>query len=109
MPPFLEIGVALTVIFGAVLGAAFALWKWVDAKVKALEETTDKKIDKINDKVETLEKNTVSKEDHNTALVGMNRAMEGMALALRETGATLTSRIDLVLFEVGRQKNIKHD
>jgi hypothetical protein len=33
--------------------------------------------------------------------------MDAVALALRETSATLTSRIDMVLFEVGRKNNAK--
>lgn len=105
MPPILEIGVALTVIFGAVLGAAFALWKWVDSKVKALEDSTDKKIEKVDLKIDNLEKNTVSKDDHHASMGAINKSIDSIALALRETGATLTSRIDLVLFEVGRQKS----
>jgi hypothetical protein len=44
---------------------------------------------------------------NNNNMAAIHRSMDAVALALRETSATLTSRIDMVLFEVGRKNNAK--
>ena len=58
----------------------------------------------VEGKVGHLERETVSKEDHMASMTAINNSISAVAIALRETGATLTSRIDLVLFEVERHK-----
>lgn len=110
------IGIA-TPLFGAALWLAKQLDKKVkdglvkielevkaqaDERKRLLEErgVLDKR---INDRIGELEKNSVHKDDYLQDRESTNRAIDGIALALRETSATITGRIDLVLFEVGRR------
>lgn len=123
MPPltFELIGVIITGILMPLFGAAFWLWKQILGKIAESQKISADRIDsmaserarllqetrneekELADRIKSLEQNSVTKDDHNKSLEAMNRALEGMSLALRETGATLTSRIDLVLFEVGKR------
>lgn len=113
MPPLtLEvIALLITGIVGPLLVGAFSFWKMIQGKIAEAVQGVHADIQDLKDdhrtvegRVHTLEKDTVSKEDHSAAMQAINTSISAVAIALRETGATLTSRIDLVLFEVGRHK-----
>lgn len=123
MPLTVEMITALIAIGGPVLALAFGAWKMIEKKVN--ESLTGVKLEVDNMKkertnlladrkaveadharrLESLEKNTVTREDYVMDRESTNRAIESIALTLRETTSTITSRIDLVLFEIGRQKH----
>ena len=113
MPPLtLEvIALLITGILAPLLVGAFSFWKMIQGKIAESIQGVRKDIQDLKDnhktsetKISNLEKETVSKEDHTASMTAINNSISAVAIALRETGATLTSRIDLVLFEVGRHK-----
>lgn len=127
MPPLtLElIGLIITGILVPLFGGVAWVWRNIDSKIKEGQKVTQTRIDEmakererllneiktdeknLEDRLTLLERNSVSKEDHNNNMAAIHRSMDAVALALRETSATLTSRIDMVLFEVGRKNNAK--
>lgn len=127
MPITTEMIVAIIGIATPLFGAAFWLGRWLDKKVKenikSLQDqmasyTTERqrllsereRVEQgLNARVAELERNTVTREDYLQDRETVNRAMDGIALALRESQATVTSRIDLVLFEINRNNRAKPD
>lgn len=129
MPP-LTIEVIAAIVTGILVplfGGVAWVWKSIGAKIKEGQKATEARLDEmaaerqrllneiktdeknLEDRLTLLERNSVSKEDHNNNMAAIHRSMDAVALALRETSATLTSRIDMVLFEVGRKNNAKSE
>lgn len=88
-----------------IIGAAYTLWNRLSSKIDKVEANAAIQVAALKKDFDTLEKTVVLKEDHNESMRNMTRLVEGINLALREMGATMTQRIDMVLFEVGRQNN----
>lgn len=121
MPITTDVIIAIIGIATPLFGAAFWLGRWLDRKVKENIKTLQDQmagyvgerqrlLTEFNARVSELERSSVSKEDYLQDREAINRAMDGIALALRESQATVTSRIDLVLFEINRGKrNAKSD
>lgn len=123
MPLTIEMITIFIGIAGPVLGLAIGAWKIIEKKVNESLKGVETQVDNMKTersnlladrkaieadharRLESLEKNTVTKEDYAFDRESTNRAIESIALTLRETTSTITSRIDLVLFEIGRQKH----
>lgn len=112
MPPLTLEAIALLItgIAAPLLAGALAFWKMIQAKITeslagVRKEFADLKAahDKSEGLIAALERESVTKEDHLASMTTINNSISALAIALRETGATLTHRIDLVLFEVGRK------
>ena len=109
MTPVLEIAVAVTAITTALLGGLFGLYKWVTGTVRTSQTDSKDEINRLEKRLTDLERTAVSKADHQASITLINNTMEGMIQALRDTTTTLTARMDMLLFEVGRAKNTRHD
>jgi len=116
VPITLELLGLLLAIASPLFIGAFALWGRIEKKFSAVDAATVLRVaalkletDKIESRMADLEKTAVTKEDYQADRDATNRAIGEIGLALRETSATITSRIDLVLFEVGRNRNGKPD
>lgn len=110
----------LLAAIGLLVGGGYALWKDMTGKIEAAESRVEKAADeaeaehakehdRMNARLDNLESSRVTKEEHRIAMEAVSRAVEGFTLALRETTATMTQRIDTVLFEVGRHNRGKTD
>ena len=120
----------LTLLIGIAVplfGGAFAVWRMIEKKVNEKLQGVSREIDLIKEerkrivserekaeegldkRVEKLESTTVNREDYLMDRQSTDRAIESIALSLREGLNTVTQRIDLVLFEIGRNNNGKKD
>ncbi len=110
----------LLAAIGLLVGGGYALWKDMTGKIDAAEARVsgsadeaakehEKEHDRMNARLDNLESSRVTREEHRIEMQAITRAMEAFALALRESTATMTQRIDTVLFEVGRQRHGKTD
>lgn len=104
--------VTLITIASPLFVGAFALWGRIEKKFKEYDQAVAGRIEAVKDehretqrRLSELEKTTVTKDDYINDRQATDRAIESIALSLREGLATVTGRIDLVLFEVGRQRN----
>lgn len=125
MPITFEFLAILVSIAVPLLGGAFAVWRMIDKKVtdkltgveqqikRMTEDSTRivaerKEADQdLGKRVEKLENSTVNREDYLMDRQSTDRAIESIALSLREGLNTVTQRIDLVLFEIGRNNGKK--
>lgn len=103
--------VTLMAIASPLFAGAIWFFGLVDKKLKAQDTATVARVAAVKEdhtnfknRLELLEKNAVSKDDYQNDRDATNRAIEGIAIALRDTTATITGRIDLVLFEAGRRR-----
>lgn len=104
--------VTLITIASPLFVGAFALWSRIENKFKEHDAATALRVKAVADehketqrRLSELEKSTVTKEDYIIDRAATDRAIENIALSLRDGLSTVTGRIDLVLFEIGRQRN----
>lgn len=127
MPITFEFIALLIGIVAPLFVGAFAVWRMIEKKVseklKSVEQQIDlmkeertnivserKEAEKgLGERVKKLEDTTVSRADYLMDRQSTDRAIESIALSLREGLNTVTQRIDLVLFEIGRSTHGKKD
>lgn len=120
MPITVEMILIIIGILTPVLGGVAAIWRMIDKKVNTQVSDLKKEVDRLEKataradevatkRIEKLETNTVSRDDYLTDRQSMERAIENIALSLREGLNTVTQRVDLVLFEIGRNNGNKKD
>ena len=107
-----EILITLLAIGGPLFAGAFALWGRIEKKFKEHDEALAERVkavkletEKTQGRLEILEKNTVQKDAYLLDRQTTDRAIESIALSFREGIATVTGRIDLVLFEINRRNH----
>ena len=75
--------------------------------VTKLVSDTNQRVDNALGQIDKIRDSYVSKEDHRIYAEQLNKALEGLSYVIREMQKTMTERIDLILFEVGRKHNDK--
>lgn len=105
----LELIVIVLGILTPVLGGAAAFWRMIERKINDRLSSLSTEVARLEKKVEKLEATSVSRDDYLTDRQSMERAIENIALSLREGLNTVTQRVDLVLFEIGRNNGNKKD
>lgn len=126
MPITLEFISLILGITAPLFVGAFAVWRMIDKRVSEKLTSVEDQISLMKEersrivqerkeaeqglgkRVEKLETTSVSREDYLADRQATDRAIESIALSLREGLNTVTQRIDLVLFEIGRN-NGKRD
>ena len=126
MPITLEFLSLILGITAPLFVGAFAVWRMIDKRVSEKLTSVEDQISLMKEersrivqerkeaeqglgkRVEKLETTSVSREDYLADRQTTDRAIESIALSLREGLNTVTQRIDLVLFEIGRN-NGKRD
>lgn len=126
MPITLEFLSLILGITAPLFVGAFAVWRMIEKRVSEKLTSVEDQISLMKEersrivqerkeaeqglgkRVEKLETTSVSREDYLADRQTTDRAIESIALSLREGLNTVTQRIDLVLFEIGRN-NGKRD
>lgn len=125
MPITFEFLALLIGIAVPLFGGAFAVWRMIEKRVTEKLNGVEQQIDLMKEerkriveerkeaeqglvkRVDKLESTTVNREDYLMDRQSTDRAIESIALSLREGLNTVTQRIDLVLFEIGRNNGKK--
>lgn len=104
-----ELAGLLFTIFCALVGGGWALWRKNQSEIDKVRADVQKELDKIETKVDGVAASAISRAEYQSSIDKTERIMDSFGLAIRELSANMTQRIDMVLFELGRQNSGKKD